>query len=129
MPKENKLMKYKTLLSDLGMSHNSLSLVMLDIISKNYNEIMGPLRDGTLDPGDAEDIAGNLVKHLNTSPAFKDYILKMKESAPQYAKLYNELGTASVEDIMGLFQASLVPLIIDNLSSQFRKAADVRDAK
>ena len=94
--------------------------------------IGGPLEDGSIDPGDFEEVASHLLKFLTEQPTYKAIVRFTKEKRTRLAELYGQLGKASsdeFEEFIGLNQKVAVDIAVETMFTVLVQAGVIEDKR
>jgi hypothetical protein len=91
--------KYKPLLVKANEQQIALALkTQLATQSPELMKVMACLEDGTIDRGDAEQVAGALLKLVLDLPEYQEMARFAKAARAEYSEMYRALAAASDAD-------------------------------
>ncbi|MHA1800067.1 MAG: hypothetical protein ACTSVY_16605 [Candidatus Helarchaeota archaeon] len=119
------LEKYTEFIKENAQFQFTLTYKLQSIITKKP-EVLAPLEDGSIDPGDLEDIIKNIFDYLESQPEYLELVEKKKELSKKWIEFYKKSLKASPEEWRKFIEfenkialkESLLALLIS--SGQFR---------
>jgi len=127
------LEKYTKFLKENAQFQFTLTYKLQSIITKKP-EVLKPLEDGSIDPGDLEDIIKNIFDYLENQPEYKDLVEKKKELSKKWIEFYKESLKASPEEWRAFIEyenkialkESLLALLISSGQFEINLSVDMR---
>ena len=127
------LEKYTKFLKENAQFQFTLTYKLQSIITKKP-EVLQPLEDGSIDPGDLEDIIKNIFDYLETQPEYKDLVEKKKELSKKWIEFYKESLKASSDEWRAFIEyenkialkESLLALLISSGQFEINLSVDMR---
>ncbi|NHI93227.1 MAG: hypothetical protein EAX96_12060 [Candidatus Lokiarchaeota archaeon] len=89
--------KYTEFLKENAQFQFTLTYKLQSIITQKP-EVLQPLEDGSIDPGDLEDIIKNIFDYLETKPEYRLLVEKKKALSKKWIEFYKESLKASDEE-------------------------------
>lgn len=91
--------RYKPLLAKANEKMIALTLrTQLATQPPDVTKVVACLEDGSIDPGDFQQVSQGLMKIILEMPEYQDVLTFTRESRQEYGAMYRELATASDED-------------------------------
>ncbi|MHA1786319.1 MAG: hypothetical protein ACTSVE_14110 [Candidatus Helarchaeota archaeon] len=91
------LEKYTEFIKENAQFQFTLTYKLQSIITKKP-EVLAPLEDGSIDPGDLEDIIKNIFDYLESQPEYLELVEKKKELSKKWIEFYKKSLKASPEE-------------------------------
>jgi hypothetical protein len=93
------LSRYKPLLAKANEKMVALALrSQLATQPPGVEKVLACLQDGSIDPGDAQQVSQGLMKIITEMPEYQDVLKFTRESRQEYSEMYRDLAAASDDD-------------------------------